>query len=155
MENPEQREFKSGFLQRCHLLSAALTIWRYGQQNQLKRGLPLGNYEVWARWIRDPLLDLGCQDPVQRIAQIKADDPRRKAIMEVFETWWLHHEGQPVKANDLHADVKQLLDPNATMIEGNTKYSRQRIARWLVQHKGTRVGGYWMEELEEDRYNRN
>ena len=152
MENPEQRQFKGGFLdrvyeQRAELLTAVLTIWRYGQQNEIRRGLPLGNYELWARWVRDPLLDLGCQDPVLRIVQIKADDPRRKAIAEVFEAWWRQHGDQPVKANGLHDEVKQLLEPNATMVDGILKYNRQRVARWLVQHKGTRVGGYWIEEV--------
>ena len=111
MENPEQRQ--GGFLdsvyeQRAELLTAALTIWRYGQQNQVRRGLPLplGNYGVWARWVRDPLLELGCQDPVLRIVHIKADDPRRKAIAEVFEAWWQQHGGQPVKATGLHDEVK-------------------------------------------------
>jgi hypothetical protein len=160
MENPEQHQFKGGFLdsvydQRALLLSAVLTIWRYGQQNEVRRGLPLGNYEVWARWVRDPLLELGCHDPVLRIVQIKADDPRRKAITEVFEAWWRQHGDQPVKATGLHDEVKQLLDPNAAMNDGLLKYNRQHVARWLVKHKGTRVGGYWIEEIDDDRYSRN
>jgi putative DNA primase/helicase len=74
MENPEQRPFKPGFLDDVHarrteLLTAALTIWRYGRQNDLKGGKSIGNYEVWARWVRDPLLSLGCRDPVERIAE--------------------------------------------------------------------------------------
>jgi hypothetical protein len=54
-EDPEQRPFRDGFLerierQRAALLLAALTIWRFGRQNaaSLRRGKPLGSFEVWA-----------------------------------------------------------------------------------------------------------
>ena len=74
MENPEQRQ--GGFLdsvyeQRAELLTAALTIWRYGQQNQVRRGLPLGNYGVWARWVRDPLLELGAKTQFYALSRLK------------------------------------------------------------------------------------
>jgi hypothetical protein len=63
MENPEQRKFKPGFLDDIlaagvELLSAALTIWRWGCQNKLKDGMPLGSYEKWCQWCRDPLVTL-------------------------------------------------------------------------------------------------
>src|SRR5262249_37071914 len=73
MENPEQRPFAPGFLdrvftERANLLAAALTIWRWGrQQKNLAAGKPLGSYERWAQWCRDPLLTLGMPDPVNRI----------------------------------------------------------------------------------------
>jgi len=73
-EDPESRPFDPGFLkrieqQRIDLLSAAVTIWRFGRQNQqdLKGGRPLGSFESWCDWVRDPLLTLGCRDPVERI----------------------------------------------------------------------------------------
>ena len=85
-EDPESRPFTSGFLkdierQRAELLAAVLTIWRWGRQNavRLTRGKPLGSYEMWAEWCRDPLLTLGCRDPVERIELLKANDPRRQA----------------------------------------------------------------------------
>jgi hypothetical protein len=155
MENPEQRKFKAGFLDdvfemRTALLTAALTIWRWGQQNaNHDQGLPLGNYEVWAHWVRDPLLSLGCRDPVERIVEINAADPRRRAILAVFEAWWANHEGQEVKAADLHDEVKRLLDPKAVVVDGKLKASRQVIAWWLQRHKGTRIGGYWLEEVRD------
>ena len=88
MENPEQRRFAPGFLEhvfaeRADLLSAALTIWRWGRQAQPKAGKPLGSYEVWAQWCRDPLLALGMRDPVDRIAEIKAADPKRRELVGI------------------------------------------------------------------------
>jgi hypothetical protein len=90
MENPEQRKFTPGFLdrifaERANLLAAALTIWRWGRQNKPKSGKALGSYEVWAQWCRDPLLALGMRDPVDRIAEIKAADPKRRALIAIFD----------------------------------------------------------------------
>jgi hypothetical protein len=36
---------------------------------------PLGSFEQWAEWCRDPPLALGCRDPVERIDAVKSDDP--------------------------------------------------------------------------------
>src|SRR5262249_23108671 len=82
MESPEDRKFTPAFLddilaQRPSLLSNLLSIWRWGRQasGDLAAGRPLGSYETWAQWVRDPLLTLGLRDPVERIANIKANDP--------------------------------------------------------------------------------
>ncbi len=156
MENPELRPFKAGFLdsvfdRRSDLLTACLTIWRWGRQNEIQHGKPLGNYEVWGEWCRDPLLALGCADPVERIIQIKATDPKRLQVQGVYEMWWVIHKGEEVRASEIGDEVKRLIDPNATTGEdGKLKASRQRIAGWLGKHIGTRVGGYWLEEIKDE-----
>src|SRR5262249_59541824 len=63
MPDPEQRQSRPGFLDeiykiRAELLSACLTIWRWGRQNRLDAGISLGSYELWAELCRDPLLSL-------------------------------------------------------------------------------------------------
>ena len=60
-------------------------------RQQITRGKPLGSFETWAEWCRDPLLTLGCRDPVERIEALKANDPRRQRIAELFQVWWEHH----------------------------------------------------------------
>jgi hypothetical protein len=150
MENPEERNFKPGFLndvfaQRSKLLSDLLTIWRWGRQTSgaLTVGRPLGSYEIWAQWVRDPLLTLGLRDPVDRIAEIKASDPRRRTLIELFDLWYEKHEGQPVRATKLDPDIIQLIDSNARKKDdGTLQHSRQKVARFLTQHAGTRLGGY-------------
>jgi hypothetical protein len=128
---------------RNRLLSDVLTVWRWGRQNDLKRGLPLGNYEEWARHCRDPLLALGCRDPVERIAEIKAADPRRAKLVAIFDKWRERHKGEEVKANDLHDDVLELIDERAAKNkDGGLKYNRNYVASFLFKRAGTRVGGY-------------
>jgi hypothetical protein len=138
-EDPEQRPFKPGFLEqvdarRGELLADALTIWRWGRQNKVPAGIPLGSFETWGQWVRDPLLALGCRDPVSRIAEIKANDPARQKVIEVFGLWWAHHGATPVKATELHEEVKASLDPQGR--------GRQYLAKAVEDSAGTRAGGY-------------
>jgi hypothetical protein len=123
-------------MRRTALLGAALTIWRWGQQNvaDLTRGLPLGSFETWAEWVRDPLLTLGCQDPVERVRAAKANDPRRRRTAELFATWWEHHGNQPVTAAELAEPARALIDSQGR--------GRQFVASRLTQMEGTRAGGF-------------
>ncbi len=81
---------------RGELLSAALTIWRFGRQQEqagrLEAGEAFGSYGRWCRWARDPLLALGCQDPIGRIHELRAADPARENLAEIYGTWWEHHK---------------------------------------------------------------
>jgi hypothetical protein len=140
-DDPESRPFAPGFLgsisaRRTELLSAALTIWRWGRQNErtILRGHPLGSYEIWGRWVRDPLLALGCADPVKRIAQIKARDPLRQRNAVLFKKWWACHSNQPVSAAELHEELQRLIDPHGR--------GRQFIALALTRLTGTRAAGF-------------
>lgn len=112
-ENPERRAFDGNFSamvdrQRSELLSAALTIWRWGRQNALKPGLALGSFEQWAEWCRDPLLALGCPDPVSRIADAKRDDPHRLQLLEFFKEWHRPYGDRAVRVSELDLRLRQL-----------------------------------------------
>jgi RepB DNA-primase from phage plasmid len=157
-ENPEQRPFEPGFLpnifaRRAELLAACLTIWRWGVQqgDKLPRGRSIGSYELWARWCRDPLLALGCRDPVERIADIKAADPKRRQIVEVLEAWWRHHADRWVTGGELHGAVKELIDPDAKRNGDEVYYSRQKISAFLRRHADVRIGAFHLERGTTER----
>ena len=146
-EDPELRQFGSGFLdqierRRDELLVACLTIWRWGRQNAtlLPRGKPLGSFETWAEWCRDALLALGCRDPVERIEALKANDPRRQRIAELYRTWWENHGPAPTKASDLAEPVKAIADPQGR--------GRQYLATFLATLAGTRAAGFVLTRQE-------
>jgi hypothetical protein len=133
-------------------LGHALTIWRWGRQNadKLTKGKPLGSYETWGQWCRDPLITLGARDPVDRLAAVKGADPKRKRIQAVFEAWWNAHRGVPLTAKQLHQTVIENIDEKAGVRDGEFRYSRQYVARWLTKHAGTRLGGYVLTADESD-----
>jgi putative DNA primase/helicase len=146
-EDPELRPFTSGFLEqierrRADLLGAVVTIWRWGRQNAsaLRRGKSLGSFETWAEWCRDPYIALGCFDPVDRVESLKANDPRRQRIAELFRTWWDHHGATPVTANQLAEQVRAIIDPQGR--------GRQYVARFLSRLAGTRATGLVLTRQE-------
>ncbi|MEQ9349634.1 MAG: hypothetical protein RII27_03760, partial [Alphaproteobacteria bacterium] len=139
-ENPEERTFPNDIRKvvaerRCTLLAAVLTVWRWGRQhNDLCRGRTLGSFEQWGAWVRDPLLALGCQDPVDRIGEGKERDNERQMITEVFSLWWSTHHEKAVAIRDLAEDVIRLIDPQGR--------GRQYVSSRLERLTGTRIAGF-------------
>jgi hypothetical protein len=141
MEDPEARPFRGNVLkdaleQRAELLGAALTIWRWGRMSSadIAPGRALGSFNTWAVWVRDPLLALGCADPVSRISDAKADDPERRHIVEIYQIWWKRHHDLPVTIANLDEEVKGVIDP--------FRGSRQSITARVSQLVGTRAAGF-------------
>jgi hypothetical protein len=140
MENPEARPFTNNIraevkAQRTTLLAAVLTIWKWGRTApEIRRCLPLGSFETWCEWVRDPLVALGCQDPVERVSEAKERDSRRQSVAEMFAVWWERHREQPVTLYDLNDDVKNAVDPQGR--------GRQYLSSILQKLTGTRMAGY-------------
>jgi hypothetical protein len=140
MEDPERRSFSGDILAeimqgRPELLRALLTIWRYGRlADDPKRGVPLGSFEQWCAWVRDPLLNLGCRDPVERLSEAKSRDPFRQTIGALFAAWWKHHGSSPQTAHQLDIEVQRTIDPQGR--------GRQYVAAQLEKLDGTRLAGF-------------
>jgi hypothetical protein len=117
-------------------------IWRWGRQNEdtIGCGRALGSYEIWGRWVRDPLLALGCADPAERIAALKARDPQRQRNAAIFAEWWTRHGDKPISGAQLCEDVRSLIDPQDR--------GRQFVASALHRLVGTRAGGFVLTRQE-------
>jgi hypothetical protein len=126
---------------RPELLASLLTIWRWGRiAADLKVGLPLGSFAQWCQWVRDPLLTLGCRDPVERVGEAKKRDSRRQALADLFVVWWERHGEEPVTVSQLHDDVKKVVDPQGR--------GRQYLASRLEKLTGTRMAGFVLTRQE-------
>jgi hypothetical protein len=143
VEDAEGRKF-SGDIQaevmatRPTILAALLTIWRYGRlAADIKRGLPLGSYEQWGEWVRDPLLRLGCRDPVERLSDTKALDPERQKIAELYLQWWKVYQSAAKPAFDVtDYEIGRIINPQ--------NRERQFVAAALGKIVGSRVAGFVM-----------
>ena len=139
-EDPETRPFKNNIRaevtkRRKELLAALLTIWRWGRiTKNITPGLPLGSFEQWTSWVRDPLLALGCKDPAARVSEAKERDGRRQTLADVIAIWWEKHQDWPVTVRELHHDVTQAIDPQGR--------GRQYIAAYVERLAGTRMAGF-------------
>ena len=89
--------------------------------------------------MRDPLLALGAKDPVARLSEIKARDPERQRVIELFNVWWENHGSDPVKVSELAPEVKEIADPSDR--------GRQYLARAIGKLAGTRQGGFLLERF--------
>ena len=138
-EDPEARRFPNDikadvWQRRGKLLAAALTIWRWGRLSEdLAVGRAIGSFEMWSRWVRDPLVALGCRDPVERLGEAKARDTRRQATAELFRAWWDQHRECPMALRDLDEHVVRLVDPQGR--------GRQFVASQFEKLAGTRIAG--------------
>jgi hypothetical protein len=158
-EDPERRpvsnrEFLEGVIKprRAELLRHLLTIWRWGRQQRrdIEEGEALVGFDSYCRWVRDPLLALGCKDPIKRIDELKLTDPKRELQIMVFREWWRAHPRVdrlgtipadrlatiPVTATGLSARVCMIIDPNYAA------NSRREIISTLAAWRGVRVGGF-------------
>jgi len=138
-EDAEARPFPGGFLdaifaRRAELLAAVLTIWRWGRQNKPAAGMTLASYEDWARWCRDPLLALGCADPVARVREAKQADPRRRVLADLFTCWHTHHKTEAVAVAALAMPVAEILDP----LNRGRQFRASRVQSMI----GTRAAGF-------------
>jgi hypothetical protein len=141
MEDPESRPFKPGFLdtllkRRSELLASLLTIWRWGRIAGFEKPdtTTMGSYEEWGAWCRDPLVALGCCDPAKQVKLVKANDPYRQQIAQIFKSWDERHGSTPILASDLCEEVVRLIDPQGR--------GRQFLVSRLGEMAGTRVAGF-------------
>jgi len=147
VEDAEARRFRHDpasdvFERRSELLAALLIIWRWGRQNKLQQGQPLGSFETWCSWVRDPLMALGCPDPVERVQEVKRRDSERQDTLEVFNRWYECHESAWVKQANLDASVTELLDPRGR--------GKNALSRKLQSLSGTRLAGFHLERHKPD-----
>jgi hypothetical protein len=63
-----------------------------------------------------------CCDPVERIEALKAIDPRRQLIADLFRTWWENPGASSVKVSELAEAVKTIVDP-----QGRGRQDRGRL----------------------------
>jgi hypothetical protein len=139
-EDPEARRFTVDIQdevkrRRSEFLGALLTIWRWGRlDTSIEPGRAFGSFEQWCRWVRDPLLALGCQDPAERVGEAKERDGRRQVIAELFRVWWEKHGDQPIPVGSLHEEVRLAIDAQGR--------GRQYVASWLGKLAGTRMAGF-------------
>jgi hypothetical protein len=137
---------------RAALLTHALTIWRFGRRldvaGKLPRGEALGSYDEWCRHCRDPLLALGCEDPVGRIHELRGADPLRERVAELFSVWWEYHKeewvaqtsrNQPAGVKVLADAVRAIADPD----ERGPQYLRT-VLKGLA---GMRAAGFVCERF--------
>lgn len=156
-ETPATRTFKRPHLiqevlqQRGLYVSAALTIvraWVVGGQPYTECPA-LAGYGEWSGLCRQPLLWLGCSDPVKSVFEAMADDPDRETLGRLLESWKAVFDRraamvrEAVKESDnyLSEAAKDLKEVLLDIAGERDVINRRTLGRWIKRNAGRMVNG--------------
>ena len=156
-EIPAQRIFKRNNLvqeilqERGKYISAALTIiraWIVAECPQTQCP-PLAGYNEWSDFCRQPLLWLGCADPIKSVFDAISDDPDRETLGQLLKEWHACFGNKPTMVREAvnlatsapsqaHNDLHEVLKDIA---EERNEINRRVLGRWIKRRSGRIVNG--------------
>jgi putative DNA primase/helicase len=161
VENPIERAFNADPIEwvladRGKYVAAALTIVRaYLATGRAAKLTPLPSYGDWSRLVREPLVWLGCDDPVESMKQTLREDPGNAELLALITAWPLQSDGRtPVtlsvaqlvvaaamrgKGGPLHPYLAETLQAVASDRQG--KPNARSLGDYLRWNKGRITGG--------------
>lgn len=141
---------------RTELLTAALTIIKGWQQNKTDdMPNPLASFEQWSDLVRNALLWLGMDDPVD--TQREETDDEEGATDAAFSLLGLHFAGQEFMAPQICALVTGFSDTTgvigqALMNAGcGDAGSPVKVGYWLRDHRDNIGGGYKLVKVKKTK----
>ena len=160
-ERPEMRPFDFDPIDlvlgdRGKYIAAALTIARaYRERCGNVSCSPIASYGEWSATVREPLIWLGLDDPIDSQEQGRKEDPKRNAARE-FIANWIEHLGttEDYKVAEIIAKAREKKSRQEWIAgEPNWEYVRPEFFNALVERAGikndldpTRLG-HWLKEL--------
>ena len=164
VERPELRPFKHDPIgavaaDRGAYLAAALIVVRgYLASGKKVKCSPIGSYGGWSKFVREPLIWLGEEDPVKSMDQARADDPERASDSELIECWRVHClVDQAHKAAQV-IEIATKTEQTGAMAVGapNWKYVRPEFQALLVANAyapnrrdvDPKAFGKWLQRLQ-------
>lgn len=147
---PAARTFKRPDLvrellrERGRYVSAALTIVRawIAASRPKTECKSLAGYGEWSDLCRQPLLWLGCADPIASVFEAMTEDPDRETLARLLTAWQSVFGKTParvrdaVKQADVHAELHEALHD----IAGERGEINRRKLGWWIRRHGARWG---------------
>jgi len=157
-ERPELREFDTEhpcaitMRERPVLVVAILSIVRaFVLAGCPRETAALGSYESWSRWVRDPLIWLGCADPALTMEAARGSDPRLSALKTILAQWSMQLGDARVTAQQVIA-AASASEPamqgfrcpefrDALLVAAGERgaVNSRRFGKWLAASAGRRV----------------
>jgi putative DNA primase/helicase len=159
-EQPQLREFETpdpcltALERRAELVVAALTIARtFALAGKPRTEAPVGSFEGWSTWARDPLIWLGRADPALAMQVARSDDPKLAAQVAVVEQWAI------AIGAECRLSARELADKALQPASAGLAYpeffaallavagaagaiSSGRLGRWLGEVKDRQISGW-------------
>ena len=156
LEHPETRAFKGNPLNlvqqdRGKYIAAALTIplayLAARRPNQLP---PLVSFEEWSTLVREPLVWLGCADPLKTQDALRTEDPSKITKATLFDAWTNRIGVGPSQASTTK-EIIEMAANDAPLHDALLAVAAQRFAdrqidpkalgKWLSSQLGTIAAG--------------
>lgn len=166
MERPELREWDFSPIDRVlknrgAYVAAVLTIARaYVIGGKVERVQRIGSYGQWSKFVREPLIWLGEEDPVKSMEQAFKNDPNKEAA-EMLVAQWKEHLGteESYKVTEI-IDKARETRPSAVMGVGTNDWEHVRPDFFdvLLERCGERGNidvrkfGFWLRSLRGQIY---
>jgi putative DNA primase/helicase len=157
-EKPEERTFKSDPLakiiaDRGKYVTACLSIvCAYIAEGRPNKLPPLASYGGWSAAVREPLVWLGCADPVGTMQELHTEDPKAADQHAVFKAW-KSAIGVDFDKHRRRATTKEVIQaaaPNTELREALLSVAGQRfgsdidptkLGQWLCRQENSIAGG--------------
>jgi hypothetical protein len=112
---------------------------------------PLISFEDWSRVVREPLIWLGCADPVDTQKKLRTDDPHKSEEVEVFAAW----KDEIGVGEDRRLTTKEIVEAiggelrpslrSALLHVASKRFSQEidatALGKWLGAHAGAIASG--------------
>jgi putative DNA primase/helicase len=148
MERPEERPFKRNLAEyvlenRGELLKAALTVpLAYAAAGSPAVKAQRSRFTQWDRMVRNPMLWLGCADPLDTQAELRASDPEREGLLAMIDAWSQEFDRPATVADAVKAasgtgqsERSQLYDALIGVAgERDGKINAKRLGRYIKKH---------------------
>jgi putative DNA primase/helicase len=157
LETPEGRKFKMNPLAMINLdrgkyVAAILTIARaYLVADRPNPLPPLSSFEEWSHLVREPLVWLGCADPVQTMSALRQADPKAGERHSVFAAWkseigvGRNRACRTSELIEVAASRPKLQEALLTIAPqrfgGEQKINPQALGIWLARYENTIASG--------------
>ena len=142
-------------------IAAILTIIRaYQACGERVEVTPFQGFNAWSQRVREPLVWLGCTDPVQSVEVVRGSDPERMRLRAVLVAWEAAFGDERMTAANVIAvmqeglagkqDDNTLIDLRDALLavagERGGAVGQRRLGNWLSRQKGRILDGMQLIE---------
>ena len=142
VERPELRQFRKNpyrqiLANRGRYVAAIITIVRaHVAAGHPAAGTPLASFESWSEMVRNPLIWLGCADPVQTIETAREEDPELLLFaVAMVELEKVLREG-PMTSGEIKDAANRSLSNNDHSYYGQIQYQNPELRQVLLDAAG-------------------
>lgn len=137
---------------RSAYVSAALTIIQafllHGKRDATLT--PIGSYDEWSRFCREPLIWLGEPDPASSLISQVQDNTDHEALAALLKLWRNAYEDESMTVRELLSDARrkpklqEIIDEIVVFERGASP--PHLLGQYLKRHRGVRVNGLRIED---------